>query len=64
MSVNVQTFKAFLEHFNAAWDLEAICWANVNPNGAPQLARQSIDAVGGLGLLLHWLSSTMGSHTL
>ncbi|KAA1126785.1 hypothetical protein PGTUg99_020147 [Puccinia graminis f. sp. tritici] len=64
MGVDVQTFEALLEHFNAAWDLEAIYRADVNPNGAPQLARRSLDAAGGLGLVLHWLSSTMASHTL
>ncbi|KAA1113865.1 hypothetical protein PGTUg99_007271 [Puccinia graminis f. sp. tritici] len=64
MGVDVQTFKALLVHFSAAWDSEAICRADVNPNGAPQLARQSLDAAGGLGLILHWISLTMASHTL
>ncbi|KAA1095259.1 hypothetical protein PGT21_013668 [Puccinia graminis f. sp. tritici] len=64
MGVDVRTFEAMLQLFNAAWDSEAICRADVNPNGAPQLARRSLDAAGGLGLVLHWLSSTMASHSL
>ena len=36
----------------------------VNPYGAPQLARRSLDAAGGLALLLHWMSSTMAGCSL
>ncbi|KAH9447214.1 hypothetical protein Pst134EA_029249 [Puccinia striiformis f. sp. tritici] len=53
-----------LTHFSQAWDNTTIPTSNVNSHGAPWLHKQSLNAAGGLGLLLHWLSSTMAGHSL
>jgi hypothetical protein len=64
MGVDVQTFEALLVPFSIAWDSTTITQSDVNPNGEPQPARRSLDASGGLALLLHWLSSSMAAYTL
>jgi hypothetical protein len=64
MGVDVQTFELLLIHFSMAWDSATITQSDVNPNGDPQPARRSLDAAGGLALLLHWLSSSMAAYTL
>ena len=61
MGVDVWTFELLLIHFSMAWDLARITQLDFNPNGDPQPARQSLDAAGGLALLLHWLSSSMAA---
>ncbi|KNE94317.1 hypothetical protein PSTG_12342 [Puccinia striiformis f. sp. tritici PST-78] len=64
MGVDVQTFEALLTHFSQAWDNTTISRSDVDSHGAPWLHKRSLDAAGGLGLLLHWLSSTMAGHSL
>ena len=64
MGVDVGMFKALLEPFSLVWSLGTIPRSDVNPQGAPQISRRSLDAAGGLALVLHWLSSTMASFTL
>jgi hypothetical protein len=64
MGVDVRTFEALLVPFSIAWDSTTITRSDVNPNGEPQPARRSLDASGGLALLLHWLSSSMAAYTL
>ncbi|KAI7948640.1 hypothetical protein MJO29_010305 [Puccinia striiformis f. sp. tritici] len=64
MGVDVRTFEALLTHFSQAWDNTTITRSDVNSHGAPRLHKRSLDAAGGLGLLLHWLSSTMAGHSL
>ncbi|KAI7965579.1 hypothetical protein MJO29_001327 [Puccinia striiformis f. sp. tritici] len=64
MGVDVRTFEALLTHFSQAWDNTTISRSDVNSHGAPRLHKRSLDAAGGLGLLLHWLSSTMAGHSL
>jgi hypothetical protein len=64
MGLDVQTFESILVPFNLAWSGTAIPRRDVNPNGAPQPSRWSLDSAGGLALVLHWLSSTMEAYTL
>ena len=64
MGVDVRTFEALLIPFESAWIWSTISRSDVNPNGAPQVARRSLDAAGELALLLHWLSSTMAGFSL
>ncbi|KAI7936308.1 hypothetical protein MJO29_015611 [Puccinia striiformis f. sp. tritici] len=69
---HIQTLRTYLTQsdltghprFNQAWDNTTIPTSNVNSHGAPWLHKQSLNAAGGLGLLLHWLSSTMAGHSL
>ncbi|EFP88224.2 uncharacterized protein PGTG_14308 [Puccinia graminis f. sp. tritici CRL 75-36-700-3] len=62
--LDVQTFDDLLERFLARWNYLTIDRADVNPFGKPQVARQSLDAAGTLGLVLHWICLTMLSYTL
>jgi len=64
MGVDVGTFEALLVPFSIAWDASPMPRSDVNPNGNPQTARRSLDASGGLALLLHWLSLTMAAYSL
>jgi hypothetical protein len=64
MGLDVQTFESILVPFNLAWNGTAIPRRDVNPNGAPQPSRQSLDFARGLALVLHWLSSTMAAYRL
>jgi hypothetical protein len=64
MGLDVQTFESILVPFDLAWNGTAIPRRDVNPNGAPQPSRRSLDSAGGLALVLHWLSSTMAAYTL
>ena len=59
MGIDVTSFEMLLIPFSIAWDLQTIDRADVNPHGAPQPHLRSLDAAGGLALILHWLSSTM-----
>ena len=59
MGVDVRTFEIILQLFTIEWETTTIDQADMNANGEPQVARRSLDAAGCLGLVLHWLSSTM-----
>jgi hypothetical protein len=64
MGVDVRTFDDLLDRFSARWNFTTIDRADVNPIGEPQVGRRSLDAAGTLGLVLHWLCSTMSSYSL
>ena len=64
MGLNVQTFELVLAQFQIEWDNKTISWDDFNPDGKPQLLRRSLDATGVLGLVLHWISSTIADYTL
>ena len=62
MGLDVEIFKLILEgrgRFRERWDLATIPRGDVNPLGCPCLERRSLDAVGALGLVLHYLGSAM-----
>jgi hypothetical protein len=60
MSLDVATFESILDNgFAAKWNSTPIPRTDVPPNAEPVLSRRSLDAAGALGLLLHFLSSTM-----
>ena len=63
MGVDVCTFETLLLPFELVWGSLMIPRSDVNPYGAPQPAQRSLDAAGGLALLLHWMSSTMAGCT-
>ncbi|PLW52160.1 hypothetical protein PCANC_10268 [Puccinia coronata f. sp. avenae] len=58
------TGAVFRNLTRGVWDGETITRANVNPCGAPQPGRRTLDSAGCLGLVLHWLSSTMLAYNL
>ena len=64
MGVDVKTFEMLLVPFSNLWDMATINRPDVNPHGAPQPGRRLLDAAGGLGLILHWISSTMSAFSL
>jgi hypothetical protein len=64
MGIDFATFESILVPFNLAWSSSTIPRANLNPVGAPQPHCRSLDAAGGLALILHWLNSTMAAYTL
>ncbi|PLW27671.1 hypothetical protein PCANC_24147 [Puccinia coronata f. sp. avenae] len=64
MGVDVHTFKTILTPFEKLWNSKTIPRGDVNPQGEPQLARRLLDAAGCLGLVLHWLCSTMPCYSL
>jgi hypothetical protein len=64
MGVDVNTFHVILQPFSLLWYGKTITRANVNPRGAPQPGRRTLDSAGCLGLVLHWLSSTMPAYNL
>jgi hypothetical protein len=60
MGVDVATFEYLLNHgFTAAWNSTPIPRNDVLLNGVPRIDRRSLDAAGALGLILHYLASTM-----
>ena len=60
MGFNVATFQAILEAgFAQRWCTTPIPRADVNPAGRTRLNGRSIDAPTALGLVLHYLSSTV-----
>lgn len=60
MGIDVKTFDFLLEAgFQHAWDTRPIPRNDVDPTGVTRVGGRSLDAPGGLGLLLHFLSSTM-----
>ncbi|KAA1082932.1 hypothetical protein PGT21_020714 [Puccinia graminis f. sp. tritici] len=64
MGIDVGTFDDLLGRFSETWNFSTIDRGDVNPHGEPQLGRRSLDAAGTLGLVLHWLCSTMSSYSL
>ncbi|OAV89080.1 hypothetical protein PTTG_06036 [Puccinia triticina 1-1 BBBD Race 1] len=64
MGVDVATFEHILSRFKLLWNTATLPRSNVNPNGEPQVGCWSLDAAGCLGLVLHWLCSTMVAYTL
>lgn len=60
MGVDVNTFHLILRcGFQTQWDETTIPRADVSQTGAPRPGRRSLDAAGALGLILHYLNSTM-----
>ena len=60
MGINTATFHAILNAgFERLWYTRPIPHPDVHTTIHPRAARRSLDAKGGLGLALHWLSSTM-----
>lgn len=60
MGIDVNTFDFLLQAgFAHAWNTRPIPRNDVDPAGATRVGGRSLDAPGGLGLLLHYLSSTM-----
>ena len=60
MGFNVQAFDWILQAgFNKLWNLLPIPCTDVTDNAVPRAYRRSLDAAGALGLVLHFLSSTM-----
>ena len=57
---NVATFNQILGvGFNELWNLSPIPHTDVTNSASPQAYHRSLDAVGALGLILHFLGSTM-----
>lgn len=60
MGVDTSTFHAILEAgFGTLWYSHTIPRTDTYTTGHARAGRRSLDAEGGLGLVLHWLSSTM-----
>jgi hypothetical protein len=65
MGFDMPTFESILSSgFRQLWDERVIQRADVNSMGAPRPGSRSLDAAGGLGLVLHYLSSTMNETSL
>jgi hypothetical protein len=65
MGFDVATFEHILASgFREIWNRSSISRTDVNPVGQPRPGRRSLDADGGLGLVLHYLSSTMSETSL
>jgi hypothetical protein len=65
MGVDVGTFHLLLERgFAQLWNSTPITREDVRSHGTPRLQKRSLDAAGGLGLVLHYLNSTMSLVTL
>ena len=60
MGVNTSTFRAILgAGFSHLWYTLPISRPDAQAAGHPRAGGRSLNAEGGLGLVLHWLSSTM-----
>ncbi|EDR05968.1 uncharacterized protein LACBIDRAFT_329150 [Laccaria bicolor S238N-H82] len=60
MGFDITTFHKILDHgFRDLWNTLAIPRCETNIDSRPRLGCRSLDAEGALGLILHWLSSTM-----
>ena len=60
MGVDTSTFHALLAAgFSRLWYTRPITRPDHQTAVQPRVGRRSLDAAGGLGLILHWLSSTM-----
>jgi len=66
MGVDVATFGRLLEQgFAQHWYKDPVTRPDINALGRnPQPGRRSLDAEGGLGLVLHYLNSTVREKTL
>ncbi|KIK81943.1 hypothetical protein PAXRUDRAFT_806059 [Paxillus rubicundulus Ve08.2h10] len=65
MGFDVETFGYILSSgFAANWYTTAIPCPDTNQVGDPRPGRQSLDAAGALGLVLHYLNSTMRETSL
>ncbi|PLW28438.1 hypothetical protein PCASD_19136 [Puccinia coronata f. sp. avenae] len=64
MGVDVNTFETIHTPFSLLWNGETIPRGDVNPHGEPQPGRRALDSASCLGLVLHWLSSTMPAYNL
>lgn len=60
MGIDTPTFRMILEAgFGSMWYTLPITRTDTLTTGKPRAGGRSLDAAGGLGLVLHWLSSTM-----
>lgn len=60
MGFDVKAFELILSSgFEERWNSATITRTDVASTGAPRPHRRSLDAAGGLGLIFHYLSSTM-----
>jgi hypothetical protein len=60
MGFNVATFDSILESgFEDHWNTTPIPRNDVSSSGIPYQSRRSLDAAGALGLVLHYITSTM-----
>ncbi|KEP46236.1 DDE family endonuclease [Rhizoctonia solani 123E] len=60
LGVNVPTFDFLLNSgFAEAWNTRPIARTDTNSHGATRIGGRSLDAAGGLGLLLYYLCNTM-----
>ncbi|EUC60429.1 DDE family endonuclease, partial [Rhizoctonia solani AG-3 Rhs1AP] len=65
MGVDVAMFDYILDSgFRVIWNQRPIPRGDVDPMGNARLERRSLDAEGALGLVLHFLSSTMNETSL
>ncbi|CDO68934.1 hypothetical protein BN946_scf185000.g77 [Trametes cinnabarina] len=66
MGIDVSTFHFILEHgFQRSWQMHPIERVDVDPSTAqPCPPRRSLDAAGALGLVFHWLTSSMRETSL
>jgi hypothetical protein len=65
MGFNVATFNRILgAGFNELWNLLPIPRTDVTNSASPRAYRRSLDAAGALGLVLHFLGSTMTETSL
>lgn len=65
MGIDVKTFELILSSgFKQCWEESTIDCTNISSAGVSRPYHQSLDAAGGLGLVLHWLSSIMHEITL
>ena len=65
MGIDVMTFHDILRHgFERIWNETPIPRRDVPTSSVPRVIRRSLDACGALGLILHYLNSTMLEVTL
>lgn len=65
MGFNMKTFRYILTSgFPASWYTTPIHHSDTNATGDPRPGQWSLDAVGALGLVLHYLDSTMNETSL
>ena len=65
MGVTVALFQKILaDGFAVRWETTVIHHLDARPIGNSHCRRWSLGSSGALGLLLHWLTSTMRQHTL
>ena len=65
MGFDAVTFHSILHHgFERLWNETPIPSRNVHPSSTPRVNCHSLDACGALGLILHYLNSTMSEVSL